>query len=68
MTRQSVKLTIAELEQLSRVPIAAPWLFNTHAGFDNLFRACAAEPACNAAHPRLEETFTGLSTNLKRIR
>ena len=22
----------------------------------------------NAAHPRLEETFTGLSTNLKRIR
>ena len=40
MTRQSVKLTIAELAQLSRVPIAAPWLFNTHAGFDNLFRAC----------------------------
>jgi pimeloyl-ACP methyl ester carboxylesterase len=33
---------------------------NTHAGFNNLFQACAAETACNAAHPHLEETFTGL--------
>jgi pimeloyl-ACP methyl ester carboxylesterase len=33
---------------------------NTRAGFDNLFQACAAEPACNAAHPHLERTFTGL--------
>jgi len=33
---------------------------NARAGFDNLFQACAAEPACNAAHPHLEETFTGL--------
>jgi pimeloyl-ACP methyl ester carboxylesterase len=34
--------------------------WNTRAGFDNLFHACVAEAACNAAHPRLEETFTGL--------
>ena len=33
---------------------------NARAGFDNLFQACAAEPACNAAHPHLQETFTGL--------
>jgi len=32
----------------------------TRAGFDNLFQACVAETACNAAHPRLEETFTKL--------
>jgi pimeloyl-ACP methyl ester carboxylesterase len=37
-----------------------PNWWNTRAGFDNLFQACAAEPACNAAHPHLEETFTGL--------
>ena len=38
---------------------------NTRAGFDNLFRACAAETACNAAHPHLEETFTGLVNKLE---
>jgi len=32
----------------------------TRAGFDNLFQACMAEAACNSAHPRLKETFTGL--------
>jgi pimeloyl-ACP methyl ester carboxylesterase len=37
----------------------ANW-WNTRAGFDNLFQACAAEPACLAAHPHLEDTFTGL--------
>jgi hypothetical protein len=39
--------------------IPGTWLI-TRAGFDNLFLACAAETACNAAHPRLEETVTGL--------
>jgi pimeloyl-ACP methyl ester carboxylesterase len=38
---------------------------NTRAGFDNLFQACAAEPACNAAHPRLEKTFTELVNKLE---
>jgi pimeloyl-ACP methyl ester carboxylesterase len=32
----------------------------TRAGFDNLFQACAAETACNAAYPHLEKTFTEL--------
>ncbi len=44
--------------------VAANWE-NARAGFDNLFQACAAEPACNAAHPRLEETFTGLVNKLE---
>jgi pimeloyl-ACP methyl ester carboxylesterase len=38
---------------------------NARAGFDNLFRACAAEPACNAAHPHLEATFTRLVNKLE---
>ncbi len=34
--------------------------WNARYGFDNLFKACAAQPACNAAHPHLEQAFTGL--------
>jgi len=37
----------------------------TRAGFDNLFQACATETACNAAHPHLETTFTGLVNRLE---
>ena len=37
----------------------------TRAGFDNLFQACAAETACNAAQPHLEKTFTGLVNKLE---
>jgi pimeloyl-ACP methyl ester carboxylesterase len=37
----------------------------TRAGFDNLFHACAAETACNAVHPHLEETFTRLVNKLE---
>jgi pimeloyl-ACP methyl ester carboxylesterase len=44
--------------------VPANW-WNTRAGFDNLFQACAAEPACNAAHPRLEKTFTELVNKLE---
>src|SRR6516164_11041910 len=44
--------------------VPANW-WNTRAGFDNLFQACAAEPACNAVHPHLEETFTGLVNKLE---
>jgi pimeloyl-ACP methyl ester carboxylesterase len=39
--------------------------WNTRYGFDNLFKACAAQPACNAAHPHLEQTFTGLVNKLE---
>jgi pimeloyl-ACP methyl ester carboxylesterase len=38
---------------------------NTRYGFDNLFQACTAKPDCNAVHPRLEETFTGLVNKLE---
>ncbi|HEY1867484.1 MAG TPA: alpha/beta fold hydrolase [Candidatus Cybelea sp.] len=38
---------------------------NTHYGFDNIFKACAAQPECNAAHPHLEQTFTGLVNRLE---
>src|SRR6476661_1010908 len=38
---------------------------NTRAGFDNLFQACATETACNATHPHLEKTFTGLVNKLE---
>jgi pimeloyl-ACP methyl ester carboxylesterase len=38
---------------------------NARAGFDNLFHACAMETACNAAHPHLERTFTGLVNRLE---
>ena len=44
--------------------VAANWQ-NARDGFDNLFQACAAETACNAAHPHLEETFTGLVNKLE---
>ncbi len=46
------------------VTIPQFWL-NTRAGFDHLFRACAAQAACHAAHPRLEKTFTGLVDKLE---
>jgi pimeloyl-ACP methyl ester carboxylesterase len=44
--------------------VAANWQ-NAGDGFGNIFQACAAEPACNAAHPHLEETFTGLVNKLE---
>jgi pimeloyl-ACP methyl ester carboxylesterase len=44
--------------------VPANWQ-NARDGFDNLFQACAAEPACNAAHPRLEGIFTGLVNKLE---
>jgi pimeloyl-ACP methyl ester carboxylesterase len=44
--------------------VAANWQ-NARDGFGNIFQACAAEPACNAAHPRLEETFTALVNKLE---
>jgi pimeloyl-ACP methyl ester carboxylesterase len=44
--------------------VAQNW-WNARVGFDNLFQACAAEAACNAAHPHLEATFTGLVNKLE---
>lgn len=38
---------------------------NASYAFDNIFTACAAQPACSAAHPHLEQTFTGLVNKLE---
>src|SRR6185503_8115097 len=44
--------------------IPGNWQY-ARAGFDNLFQACATETACNAIHPHLEKTFTGLVNKLE---
>ena len=44
--------------------VAQNWQ-NARDAFDNIFQACAAEAACNAAHPHLEQTFTGLVNKLE---
>ena len=44
--------------------VAENWQ-NARDGFDNIFQACAVESACNAAHPHLEHTFTGLVNKLE---
>src|SRR5215471_323084 len=44
--------------------IPGNWQY-ARAGFDNLFNACAMETACDAAHPHLEKTFTGLVNRLE---
>jgi pimeloyl-ACP methyl ester carboxylesterase len=46
------------------ITLAKYW-HSTRAGFDNLFQACAAEAACNAAHPNLEKTVTDLVSILE---
>jgi hypothetical protein len=61
---EAVRSVILDSVLPSIATIPGFWL-NTHAGFDNLFQACAAEPACSAAHPRLEETSTGLVNKLE---
>jgi pimeloyl-ACP methyl ester carboxylesterase len=49
---------------VSEVTIPGFW-FTTRAGFDNLFRACAAQATCRSAHPHLEGTFTRLVNELE---
>ncbi len=44
--------------------ITVNW-WNARYAFDNLFKACAAQPPCDAAHPHLEQTFTGLVNKLE---
>jgi pimeloyl-ACP methyl ester carboxylesterase len=44
--------------------VAQNWQ-NARDGFDNTFQACVDEPACNAAHPHLEQTFTSLVNKLE---
>jgi pimeloyl-ACP methyl ester carboxylesterase len=44
--------------------VPANWT-NTRDAFKNIFEACAAQPACDAAHPHLERTFTVLVNELE---
>ncbi len=44
--------------------IPANW-WNARYGFGNIFKACAAQAACNAAHPHLDQTFTRLVNKLE---
>lgn len=44
--------------------VAQNWQ-NARDGFDNIFQACAVQPACNSSHPHLEQTFTGLVNKLE---
>jgi pimeloyl-ACP methyl ester carboxylesterase len=44
--------------------IPANW-WNARYAFDNIFNACAAQAACHAAYPHLEETFTRLVNKLE---
>jgi pimeloyl-ACP methyl ester carboxylesterase len=46
--------------------VAENWQ-NARDGFDNIFQACAEQPACKAAHPHLERTFTGLVDKLEAV-
>lgn len=46
------------------VNVAGLWP-NAREGFDNLFRACRAQPACRRRHPRLAQTFARLVRRLE---
>jgi pimeloyl-ACP methyl ester carboxylesterase len=46
--------------------VPANW-WNTRAGFDNLFQACAAEPTCNASHPDSPKHSPSWSTSSRPI-
>ena len=61
---QGIRSVVLDSVLPTTYTVAANWQ-NARDGFDNIFQACAAEPACNAAHPRLEETFTGLVNKLE---
>lgn len=44
--------------------IPANW-WNARYGFDGIFKACAVQATCDAAHPHLEQTFTRLVNKLE---
>jgi pimeloyl-ACP methyl ester carboxylesterase len=54
------------LDSVAPITITLPDFWSsTRAGFDNLFAACAAKAACDAAYPHLEATFTRLVNELE---
>ena len=63
-TREGIRSVVLDSVLPTTYTVAANWQ-NARDGFDNIFQACAAELACNAAHPHLEGTFTGLVNKLE---
>ena len=61
---EGIRSVVLDLVVPVTVTIAKYWE-STRAGFDNLFQACVAEAACNAAHPNLEATVTNLVNTLE---
>ena len=59
-----IRSVVLDLVLPTTYTIPGNWQY-ARAGFDNLFQACATETACNAIHPHLEKTFTGLVNKLE---
>ncbi|MBY0277875.1 alpha/beta hydrolase [Candidatus Binatia bacterium] len=53
-------VTLDSVEPLIEANMASTAARNAREAFDNLFGACAAQPACAARYPALEVTFTRL--------
>src|SRR6476659_9747015 len=61
---QGIRSVVLDSVLPTTYTIPGNWQY-ARAGFDNLFQACATETPCNAAHPHLEKTFTGLVNKLE---
>jgi pimeloyl-ACP methyl ester carboxylesterase len=58
-------VTLDSVEPLIEANMASTAARNARAGFDGVFGACAAQPACAAKYPQLEATFTRLVNELE---
>ena len=61
---EGIRSVVLDLVSPTTYNVAANWQ-NASDAFGNIFQACAAEASCNAAHPGLEQTFTGLVNKLE---
>lgn len=58
-------VTLDSVEPLVEADMASNAARNAREGFDHVFGACAAQPACAARHPDLARTFTRLVNELE---
>jgi pimeloyl-ACP methyl ester carboxylesterase len=58
-------MTLDSVEPLIEADMASTAARNAREGFDNIFAACAAQPACAARYPDLAATFTRLVSQLE---
>jgi pimeloyl-ACP methyl ester carboxylesterase len=58
-------VTLDSVEPLIEANMASTAARNAREGFDHVFRACAAQPACAARHPQLDATLTRLVNELE---